>query len=287
MCSLKRRFLQAAALVILALILVWLINRHRGYGSQDGSRSIELYEPINTLKPVGEGIWVVDGPVVRMASYVGGTVPFPTRMVVVGLSSGDLFVWSPVELGNELRAQIDALGPVGHLVSPNKIHYEHINAWKRAYPEAVAWASPGVRERAASQDIEVEFDADLGDNPEPGWREDLDQLVFRGSRFMEEIVFFHRASRTVILADLIENFEPDKLGRRFGMLARLGGVADPDGKTPLDLRLTFLGRRDEARVCVGRLLSWEPEKVIMAHGRPYLCNGAKEIRRAFRWLRPS
>ncbi len=229
---------------------------------------------------------MVDGPVVRM-SYFGGSVSFPTRMLVVRLGSGELFLWSPTQPDGELRARIDGLGPVRHLVSPNRIHYEHIAAWKRAYPEAVTWASPRVRERAKSQEIEVEFDADLGDEPEPVWREDLDQLIFRGSRFMEEVVFFHRASRTVILADLIENFELQKVGRLFGHLARLAGAADPDGKAPVDLRMTFLGRKDEARACLEKMLAWEPEKVIMAHGRPYLREGTEELRRAFRWLKPA
>lgn len=247
---------------------------------------MKLYEPLNTLKLIGEDLWVVDGPIVRM-SYFGGSVPFPTRMVIVRLESGDLFVWSPTEPCDELLTQIDALGPVRHLVSPNKIHYEHIAAWKQAYPGAKAWASPGVRDRAASQNIEVEFDADLGDEAEPAWREDLDQLIFRGSHFMEEIVFFHRASRTVILADLIENFEPEKVGRFYGSLARLAGAVETDGKAPIDLRLTFLGRKEEARSCLDKLLSWQPEKVIMAHGRIYKRDGARELRRAFRWLKPT
>lgn len=267
------------------LVVAWaLLSRLRRPRAGDGG--ISLYEPLNTLKSVGENLWIVDGPVVRMSSYLGRSVPFPTRMVVIRLDSGDMFLWSPTKLDGRLRAQIDALGTVRHLVSPNKIHYAYVTAWKRAYPEAKAWASPGVRERAASQQLEVEFDADLGDGPEPAWEEDLDQVVFRGSRFMEEVVFFHRASRTAILADLIENFEPGKLSGLFGILARLGGVTDPDGKTPLDVRLTFLGRKDEARVCLDRMLAWEPEKVIMAHGHPYLRGGTGELRRAFRWLKP-
>lgn len=219
-----------------------------------------------------------------MSTSLGFTVPFPTRMVVVRLESGELFIWSPTEWDESLRPQIDALGPVRHLVSPNKIHYAHIAAWKRAYPGATAWALPGARQRAASQGIEVVFDADLGDGADPAWRDDLDQLIFRGSRFMEEVVFYHRKTKTVILADLIENFEPAKLGFLHRGLARLAGAADPDGKAPLDLRMTFLGGKNEARACLDRMLAWKPEKVILAHGRPYCQNGTAELRRAFRWL---
>jgi hypothetical protein len=244
---------------------------------------MRLYEPVNTPKPFGENIWVVDGPVVRMA-YFGGSVPFPTRMVVVRLGDGSLFVWSPVAPDGGLYSRVDALGPVRHLISPNKLHYAHIAAWKRAYPAATAWASPGVRQRAASQNIEVVFDADLGDEAEPAWSDDLDQLVFRGSRFMEEVIFFHRTSSTVILADLIENFETGKLDRIHGWVAHLAGAVHPDGKAPLDLRMTFLGRKKKARASFERMSAWNPDKVVMAHGRPYERDGAVELRRAFRWL---
>lgn len=244
---------------------------------------VELYEPLDTLKPVGEDIWIADGPIVRMAMY-GTSIPFPTRMTVVRLTNGELWCHSPIELTEPLKAQIDALGPVRYLVSPNKIHYAHIGTWACAYPDATAWASPGVRERAAQQHLEVAFDADLSDEAPVQWNNDLDQLIFRGSRFMDEVVFFHPQSRTLILADLIENFELNKMSERVHWLLKLGGCADPDGKLPLDLRMTFWGRKEEARACVKRMLTWEPAKIIIAHGRWYESNGTAELRRAFRWL---
>lgn len=200
--------------------------------------AIKLYKPINILKQVGEDIWIVDGPIVQMSMY-GTKVPFPTRMTIVRLSNGELWCHSPTELTLELKAQVDALGSLRHLISPNKIHYAYIGTWARAYPEAIAWASPGVRDRSAQQKIEVNFDADLEDEPPPQWVADLEQLIFRGSRFMEEVVFFHRKSATLILADLIENFELDKVSQQLHWLLKLAGSADPDGKAPLDLRMTF------------------------------------------------
>lgn len=244
---------------------------------------MDLYEPVNTLKSLGEDIWIVDGPLVRMA-FLGTSVPFPTRMVVVRLSSGELFLWSPTELVDGLRPQIDGLGPVGHLVSPNKLHYVHISAWKLAYPQAVTWASPGVRERAASLHVQVPFERELGDEPEEAWRGDLDQLSFRGNRFMEEVVLFHRKTPTLILADFIMNFEPEKVHGFYGWMVRLAGISDPDGKAPIDARLTFWGHKREARASLERMVAWQPEKVVMAHGRWYEREGAAELRRAFRWL---
>jgi hypothetical protein len=241
-----------------------------------------LYEPLNTLKPFADGVWIADGPLVHMAAF-GARMPFPTRMSVVRLADGGLWCHSPVAPDDALFAAMDALGPVRHLVSPNLLHYVHIAAWKRRYPDAVAWASPGVRERARGQHIEVVFDADLGDQPPPAWAACIDQLRFRGSRVLEEIVFLHRASATLILTDLIENFEPGRLPVFMRWIARMAGILDPHGKAPVDMRLTFLGRRREARACVERMLAWRPQRVILAHGRCYPDHAEAELRRAFRW----
>ena len=120
---------------------------------------------------------------------------------------------------------------------------------------AIGQQSPDI-----AQGVDVAFEAELGDEPDLAWREDLEQLVFRGSRFMEEVVFFHRKTRAVILADLLENFEPEKVGGVYGWLVRLAGAADPDGKAPVDLRLTFLGRKEEARASFERMLAWGPRR---------------------------
>lgn len=244
---------------------------------------VGLYEPLNALKPVAPGLWLADGPAIRMA-IPGGHIPFPTRMTVVRLADGGLWCHSPIAPDAGLFEAIDALGPVRHLVSPNMLHYAHIAAWKQRYPDAVAWASPGVRERAAGQHIAVAFDADLDDAPPPDWAETLDQLHFRGSRVLEEIVFLHRDSGTLILTDLIENFEPSRLPAGMRLLVRLAGSLDPDGKAPVDMRLTYFGRKRIARACLQRMLAWQPRRVILAHGRCYLQDGEAELRRAFRWL---
>lgn len=243
-----------------------------------------LYEPINTLKPVAADIWIADGPEARMATPFGGGMPFPTRMTIVRLHDGGLWCHSPIAPNEGLFAEIDALGLVHHLISPNLLHYASIAAWKRHYPHAVAWASPGVRERAAAQHIEVAFDADLANAAPDAWAPDLDQARFRGSRVIEEFVFFHHASATLILADLIENFEREKLTRGMRWLAWLGGVLDPDGKAPLDMRMTFTGRKRLAREGFDRIMAWHPQQVILAHGRCYERNAETELRRAFRWV---
>lgn len=237
------------------------------------------YEPLFTLKPVAPDIWVVDGPVIR---FYG--MPFPTRMTVIRLSGSGLFIHSPVALGPGLSEALAELGEMAHLISPNWIHYAWIPDWQRAFPKARAWASPGVRERAASRGVAIAFDGDLGAEAPPEWADEIDQMIVEGSPLHREVVFFHRASRTLVLTDLIENFEPAKVPFWFRPLIWLGGVSDPDGKTPLDMRISFRRGRAQARAAVERMIGWGPERVILAHGRWYERNGVAELRRAFRWL---
>jgi hypothetical protein len=244
---------------------------------------VQPYEPINTIKPVDKNIWIVDGAIVYMQAY-GTNLPFSTRMTLIRLVNGELFVHSPIQLTDNLQSEIEALGVVRHLVSPNKIHYAFIEQWGQVYPNAIKWASPGVRERAKKMGFNITFDRDLAEQPDPAWADEIDQLIVRGSRCIEEVVFFHKSSSTLILTDLIENFESDKIAPGYRWLVQLSGAVDPDGKAPLDMQLTFWGGKHQARQAVRQMLAWEPDKVILAHGRWYPNNATAELKRAFRWL---
>lgn len=228
---------------------------------------------MSMLEPFGSDIWVVEGPVVSFYGF-----PYPTRMVLIRLSGGGLFVWSPIALTPELKAQIDALGPVAHLVSPNSIHHLSLGQWKAAYPDAKLYASPGLPKKRK----DLVFDAVLGDSPQAAWARDIDQIEMAGSFAMTEIVFFHRKSRTAIFADLIENFRPGWFKGWKGWLARLDGIVGPYGGAPREWRFTF--RKKTARVALARILAWQPEQVVMAHGEMTRHDGTAFIRKSFRWL---
>ncbi len=235
------------------------------------------YAPLDVLKPVGPDIWIVDGPAI---SFYG--LPFSTRMTVIRLANGDLFLHSPIRLTEALARDVAALGRVRHLISPNWIHYAYIADWARAFDGTVAWASPGVRARAAVRLPELHFDRDLGADPPADWAGQIDQMIVHGSKLHQEAVFFHRASKVLILTDLIENFEPARMPFWMRPLLWLGGVADPDGKMPADMAWSFRHGRDKLRAAVLRMIGWAPEAVILAHGRWYETNGVAELRRAFR-----
>lgn len=242
---------------------------------------LKTYEPINALKPVADDLWIVDGPVIGMA-YFGFHLPFTTRTTVVRLGDGGLWLHSPTPPDDSLRREIDKLGPVRFLVAPNKIHYWWIGEWKERYPEATTWAAPDVRDCASKR--VAAFDRDLGEVPPPEWRDEIDQVSVAGD-FLTEVDFFHRPTRTLILTDLIENFEPARITCwHMRLLMKLGGVADPDGKMPYDLRVTFLRHKADFRAAVETMLTWQPARIVLAHGRWYDRNGEAELRRACRWV---
>lgn len=236
------------------------------------------YEPLNTAKPVAPSIWLIDGPHIR---FMG--LPFSTRATVVQLENGDLWVHSPTRLTDSLRAELDALGPVRHLIAPNWIHYAHIADWQAAWPDAQAWAAPGVAQRAAKKGLTLQFDHDLGPEAEMPWAGQIDQIIVEGSKIHREAVFFHRVSDTLIITDLIENFETAKLPAWMRPLVWLAGIDDSDGKMPPDMRLSF---RDKERLAdaVDQMVAWRPRRMILAHGRWYERGAVDELERAFRKL---
>lgn len=233
--------------------------------------------PGPVLHPFGSRIFVADGPVISFLGF-----PYPTRMAVIPLASGELFVWSPIALSAAMEKEIDAIGPVRHLVSPNSLHHLYLNVWRRAYPNARTYAPPGLRRKRA----DIPFAGDLGERPEPAWEQDIDQVVVRGSFALTEVVFFHRESRTAIFADLIQNFDPDWFKGWRGVVARLDGIVAPDAGAPREWRASFLDRR-VARQALDHILAWPIENVLIAHGRPVTNNAHKFVERAFRWLRKS
>jgi hypothetical protein len=98
-----------------------------------------------------------------------------------------------------------------------------------------------------------------------------------------EVAFFHFASKTLIVADTIMNFEPERLRQRYGLIARLARISAPRGGMPIDMHLALWPKRHEVRAAFEQVLSWEPERIILSHGRCFDANGGAEVQRAFHW----
>lgn len=227
------------------------------------------------LKAFASEIWIADGgDVVAALGF-----HYPTRMAVIRLSDGGLFVWSPTAVTDELRGQVDALGPVRHLVAPNSLHHVYLADWKRFYPDARVHAPPGLRAKRK----DIGFDDDLGDAPASAWAGDIDQVVVAGNVITTEVVFFHVASGTVLFTDLLQQFPAGWFSGWRGFVAKWDLMVASEPAVPRKFRVAFTDRK-AARAALQRILAWPAEKVLMAHGTPVRDGGQAFIRRAFGWL---
>ncbi len=232
------------------------------------------------LQAIDDTIWVAEGDTVSFYGF-----PYPTRAVVVRLPGNTLWVWSPIALTPELRREVEGLGSVAHLVSPNKLHHLYLQDWKAAFPAARLWGPQSTIKKRR----DLAFQPALNNEPPPEWAEVIDQAWFRGSPFLDEIEFFHKPSAAAIIADMSQNFSSAFLRDHWPwwmrMLARLAGMTEGKGYGPLELRLTTMDRRS-ARATVEKMLAWNPHRVVMAHGVWQRENGRDYLERAFNWLRP-
>ncbi len=226
------------------------------------------------LKPFGHEIWIADGPEVAVAGF-----HYPTRMAVMKLSDETLFVWSPIRLTDTLRAEMETLGQVRHIIAPNSLHHLFLAEWKAAYPGARLYAPPGLRGKRK----DIVFDADLGSAPSPNWAQEIDQVPMAGNLITTEVVFFHRRSGTVLFTDLIQQFPTSSFSGWRALVAKLDLMTSHEPSVPRKFRLAFTNRR-AARAALERIFAWPAEKVLMAHGTPVETDARAFLRRAFGWL---
>jgi len=231
------------------------------------------------LQSIADGIWIVEGSDVSFHGF-----PYPTRMVIVRLADGGLWIWSPVELSAEVLADLSRIGHVSHLVSPNRLHHLFLSQWRERFSQALLWGPAST----IAKRPDLTFEPALTDEPPEAWSSEIDQAWFRGSSLLDEIVFFHKASGTAIFGDLVQAFGDRYLRERWKpwqrTMARLLGITARAGAhAPLDMRLSFLGRRS-AREARRKVLNWRPERIVMAHGEWQRHDGLPFIERSLAWL---
>ena len=223
------------------------------------------------LRPLAKDIWVAERP----QKFYG--LPVGTRMTVMRLSGGRLLLHSPVILDATLRSELDAIGRVAYAVAPNRVHHLYAGDVANAYPEARLWIGPGLERKRP----DLKFVAILDDESPEEWREEVGQTFCRGRPYENEIVFFHRASRTLILCDLAFNIGPSAAAvTRF--LMRMIGSYGRFGPSKLD---PFLIRdRAAARRSLERILAWDFDRVVVAHGDIVESGGREALREGYAWL---
>jgi len=229
----------------------------------------ELASP--PLRALAPDLWVAERPQRFYGLEVG------TRMTVIRLADGSVLLHSPVTLDPRSCAALDAIGRVRFVVAPNRVHHLYAGDVARTYPDARLWVGPGVERKRP----DLVYVAVLDDEAPAEWRGQVDQVFFRGRPYENEVVFFHRASRTLVLCDLAFNFGPRAaLPTRWLMwLIRSYGRFGPSTLDPWLIR-----DRAAARASLERILAWDFDRVVVAHGEVLDHGGRDALRHGYQWL---
>jgi hypothetical protein len=223
------------------------------------------------LRALAPDLWVAERPL----RFLG--TPLGTRMTVVRLPSNKLWIHSPVKRDPELAERIPALGVPAFLVAPNRFHHLFVREWQAAHPEAALFVAPGLP--AKRKDLSIM--AVLTRETPPAWSEALDQVLFEGFPLLNEVVFFHRPTRTLVASDLAFNVGPTSpLSTRVAF--RLAGAYGRLSTTVFERVL--IRDRAACRRSLERILAWPIERVIVAHGEVLERGGRAALAQAYDWL---
>jgi len=225
------------------------------------------------VRPLADGLWVIQ----RKIRLPGG-IEIAGHTTIVRLASGGLLVHSPFRLDAAMRRDLDALGRVEHLVAPSTFHYLYLGEHRRAFPDAAVHLVPGLRERRPA----VGAGMVLGDGTPAGWEGQIDHAVLGPTRGAAEAALLDRATRTLILTDLAFNMQTasKRLDRWYW---QMNGVWQRFGPTKL-VHHVLLRDADLVRAFLARVLAWDFDRIVVAHGDVVERDGKRVLRDAFAWL---
>jgi hypothetical protein len=223
------------------------------------------------LKQLDDDVWISE----RTVRFAG--IPLPHTMTVIRLPSGGLFVHSPTRFDTSTASGLASLGEIDSIVWPSWWHDMYLNDYAAAYPRARLFGAPIL----VQWHRRMPFLQSL-DERAPAWEPSIDQLyVDRMRLFLDEFVFFHRSSRTVIVADLAFHFDEQTDWFTKWSFGAIG--AYPGCNIPWFYRLAP-GDRGYLRAKIDRILDWDFDRLVVGHGSVVETGGKEALRNAYRWL---
>jgi uncharacterized protein DUF4336 len=233
------------------------------------------------LRSLGPGIW--DS---RCHLQTMGPLWVPRRMSVIRLASGDLLLHSPNPLGPELQRSLEELGRVRYLIAPSLMHAGFLEDYLAAFPEAKLYAAPGLSSLEPGLAVEAELgDEDSGSGlpaSQSPWADDIDQVLTEGVPRLNEVAFFHRPTRTLILTDYAHNVGSDNpwltrvVFRAIRGYGRLG---------PTRYFRSLVEDPGAVWRSIERIARWDFERVLVCHGQETNSSPA-QLLQAFSAYRP-
>jgi hypothetical protein len=223
---------------------------------------------LNELAP---GLWERNAPLSVLGMHLGH------RMTVARLPAGELWVHSPVEYSPEVAEAVQRLGRIGHIVAPNYMHDTYLEGWLPKFP-AARFHAPRAFHKVLPG---FKVTDPLADTPPPAWSGVIDQHVVQGMPRLHEVVFFHRASRSLIIADLAFNLGPDMPVLSKALLKLNGCYCR---FAPSRMVKGIIRDRAALRASIDRILQWDFTRIIVSHGRNLEDAPRDALRQAFAFL---
>lgn len=226
------------------------------------------------LVPFADSIWTVSTPVRFAGTWM------PHVMTVVRLENGNVLLHSPCRPSDELLAKIASVGMVTDVVAPNWFHDLYLAEYRRLYADATFWGPAFLRRQRKAI-----IDCVLGGSVQPKWSAQMPHVTLSGLLTFDESIFYHVATRTLIVADVLMNAS---LAPGAPLLTRLGyRLFDLRGQLKVFPVLRWFGVRSRPtiRKAVSQIFEWNPERLIVGHGTPIREGAAEQLRAAFSWLK--
>lgn len=200
-----------------------------------------------------------------------GMVILPLRCTLIKTSKARILI-SPIALTTAHLQEMSGLGPITDIVAPSLLHHLHIKATQALFPQAQTWGPPGCREKFP----EIRWDKILSLD---SWAhaEEVETVLIEGIPRLNESVFLEKSSGTLITTDLTFNLTNPR-GWAAPLVLRHLGTYGHFAVSKLILR--FMQDQEALRNSLSRMMSWNFDSVVMAHGEIILSQGKEKLRKA-------
>ena len=210
------------------------------------------------LEYLQNNLWIVKQPLVLLG------VNFGTVMTVVKLKDNSLWIHSPVDPNEELLNHLNSLGEVSTVISPNNFHHLFAPAFMDEHPDAHYFYAPGIEKKQKHKIHHIKNKSELKESTQPSWGDEIEILKIGGMPFLDEFVFYHKSSQTLIACDLIFKLHKNKSILQ-NLLFPIMGIKDGE---PCQSRLfkSCIRDKNEYNKAIEHLKTWDVDRLIVGHG---------------------
>lgn len=216
------------------------------------------------MKQIAENLWLLQYPLSVLGTQHGRNV------TVIRLRSGRTILHSMAPFTPADMAAIQAVGEPGWLVESMLLHDTYAKEGHAAFPALPFLGPPGF------SDV-VKFPT-LSLLPTPAeWGDEVTVFPVEGAPMLKEHAVLHKPSRTLILADLIFNFDPAERGWDRFFHRYIAGFKRYPGMS----RIFRLCIKDKAafQASIATLLAQDFDRIIVGHGDVIETNGKALLQR--------